>query len=432
MKKQPLFFFPFLLSFSFLLAQNSVLNSSFEFGLLPCENNNALNENLVENWANLNGRIRYQRMECNSQITAFRDIQANTGSAHITLNGGLWINGVMNSDVLVADLDTSLEANSIYYFGFYGRSRGIYHVSEENFRDCNVGMSRKIEVFTGDSEESFALEKEFGMHLIVASNWNTSGAQIEFENQIDIEPTTTNWSLYQTCFEANGTEQKIAFKGPNRQLDNIFPCDVITDEAIDTFSSEALLTNRVYQYFNYDIDDVTLYKLPTSLEASDSVCRFQENTVFLSNYLPKLPIFEQASFRWSDGNTAAVRTLEDGGIFDIEVILPCTSLPLRLELLPKDCPPPVYVPNAISPNEDGENDVFRPRFNPFYELASYRLSIFNRWGSLVFESNDPNLGWNGKVSNRFIGAGSYVWIMEYQFVGFSKLQRQSGTVVVLK
>ncbi|SFN26365.1 gliding motility-associated C-terminal domain-containing protein [Chitinophaga sp. YR627] len=53
----------------------------------------------------------------------------------------------------------------------------------------------------------------------------------------------------------------------------------------------------------------------------------------------------------------------------------------------------VMMPSAFSPNSDGSNDVFRPRI--YDAVTNYRLSIFNRWGSLVFQTNDPKVGWDG-------------------------------------
>lgn len=56
-----------------------------------------------------------------------------------------------------------------------------------------------------------------------------------------------------------------------------------------------------------------------------------------------------------------------------------------------------YVPNSFSPNNDGDNDFFLPIGNAF-ETTGYDLKIFNRWGELVFESDDPYKPWDGSHS----------------------------------
>jgi gliding motility-associated-like protein len=53
----------------------------------------------------------------------------------------------------------------------------------------------------------------------------------------------------------------------------------------------------------------------------------------------------------------------------------------------------IYIPNIFSPNGDGENDFFQVYGSDWRE---YRMEIYNRWGGLIFESEDPNINWDGK------------------------------------
>jgi gliding motility-associated-like protein len=53
----------------------------------------------------------------------------------------------------------------------------------------------------------------------------------------------------------------------------------------------------------------------------------------------------------------------------------------------------IFIPNVFSPNGDGENDIFKV-YGPAWE--SYQMQIYNRWGGLVFDSEDPNMEWDGK------------------------------------
>ncbi len=59
---------------------------------------------------------------------------------------------------------------------------------------------------------------------------------------------------------------------------------------------------------------------------------------------------------------------------------------------------PTYeLPNVFTPNNDQQNDFFRPRQNCFVNRVD--MKIFNRWGQLVFETEDPSIMWDGKNSN---------------------------------
>lgn len=59
--------------------------------------------------------------------------------------------------------------------------------------------------------------------------------------------------------------------------------------------------------------------------------------------------------------------------------------------------PNYELPNTFTPNNDGFNDTFRPY--PFCFIENVDFQVFNRWGQLVYQTNDPNLNWNGKNLN---------------------------------
>lgn len=57
----------------------------------------------------------------------------------------------------------------------------------------------------------------------------------------------------------------------------------------------------------------------------------------------------------------------------------------------------LYIPDAFSPNGDGKNDVFAPKG---MSLTDFDMYIFDRWGTLIYHTNDINKGWNGTVNNK--------------------------------
>lgn len=88
------------------------------------------------------------------------------------------------------------------------------------------------------------------------------------------------------------------------------------------------------------------------------------------------------------------------------------------ELIPR-----VDLPNAFSPNGDGENDTFAPLTNCF--LSDYRFQIFNRWGNTVFFTNDQNVSWDGEVEGRPAPDGRYSYKLTYQIVVNDQLIQES-------
>lgn len=73
--------------------------------------------------------------------------------------------------------------------------------------------------------------------------------------------------------------------------------------------------------------------------------------------------------------------------------------------------PLVYVPNTFTPDGQGKNNTFLPILG---NILSYHLSIFNRWGELLFESYNPAIGWDGTYHNMVCPDGTYVWKIRYQ------------------
>jgi gliding motility-associated-like protein len=58
---------------------------------------------------------------------------------------------------------------------------------------------------------------------------------------------------------------------------------------------------------------------------------------------------------------------------------------------------PIYeLPNTFTPNGDGNNDRYEPSKNYFISRVS--MKIYNQWGTLIFETNDPSINWDGEAS----------------------------------
>ncbi|MFY8029109.1 MAG: gliding motility-associated C-terminal domain-containing protein, partial [Bacteroidia bacterium] len=70
----------------------------------------------------------------------------------------------------------------------------------------------------------------------------------------------------------------------------------------------------------------------------------------------------------------------------------------------------VWVPNAFSPNKDGVNDIFFVRGN---NVKDFALKIFDRWGTLMFETSNLNDGWNGEYQGRIVNTGIFVYTLDY-------------------
>ncbi|WP_298732060.1 PKD domain-containing protein [uncultured Chitinophaga sp.] len=86
------------------------------------------------------------------------------------------------------------------------------------------------------------------------------------------------------------------------------------------------------------------------------------------------------------------------------------------------------VPSAFSPNQDGKNDVLLVRG---FGVARLNLKIFNRWGQLVFESNDPSVGWDGRFKGNLQPMDAYAYSIYVEFSDGTKANR-TGSITLLR
>lgn len=88
----------------------------------------------------------------------------------------------------------------------------------------------------------------------------------------------------------------------------------------------------------------------------------------------------------------------------------------------------IYIPNAFTPNEDGVNDIFH--IFPYENYKLIKFSIYNRWGKLLFETDDASNGWDGTFHGSPMPAGVYVYYIELQ--NRKKKIIKKGTVLLLR
>ncbi len=87
----------------------------------------------------------------------------------------------------------------------------------------------------------------------------------------------------------------------------------------------------------------------------------------------------------------------------------------------------IYLPNAFTPNGDGENDQFRVRG---LVNGPFSMIIFNQWGELLFQSENPSTGWDGNRNGLPVQPGTFIYLVKLEVEG--KAQEISGKVTLLR
>lgn len=93
----------------------------------------------------------------------------------------------------------------------------------------------------------------------------------------------------------------------------------------------------------------------------------------------------------------------------------------------------VYVPNAFTPDNDGRNDVFFPEITGF-DIEQYNFQIWNRWGELIFETDQIDQPWTGDVrgGEHYAPYGVYVWKILLQNSYTFEIEEISGHVTLIR
>lgn len=86
----------------------------------------------------------------------------------------------------------------------------------------------------------------------------------------------------------------------------------------------------------------------------------------------------------------------------------------------------IYIPNAFTPNGDGLNDQFIVKGEG---IDFFQMSVFDRWGKLLFQSSHPELGWDGKINGEAAPGGVYTFEVVAEGYEIGTFQK-AGTVIL--
>jgi gliding motility-associated-like protein len=177
-------------------------------------------------------------------------------------------------------------------------------------------------------------------------------------------------------------------------------------------TTDSLLVDKADQYWLicvgrcgldtlHDTIDVIKRELITADLGSDRF-RCEDNSFEL-----KGPECERCSYLWNDGSRGQTMNVHTNGYQWLKVENDgCISID-SMNVLPAKCECKFFMPNSITPNHDGINDVLKPAY--YCDLKDYSMRIFNRWGSLIYMTDDVEQAWDGKIFNILVPPDVYVY-----------------------
>jgi gliding motility-associated-like protein len=88
------------------------------------------------------------------------------------------------------------------------------------------------------------------------------------------------------------------------------------------------------------------------------------------------------------------------------------------------------MPNAFSPNNDGLNDLYKPVLGCL--PTTFDLSVYSKWGQLVFRTNDYKNYWNGIFNGKPLPVGVYVYILKTDNETLQRIQQLRGSIMLFR
>ena len=131
-----------------------------------------------------------------------------------------------------------------------------------------------------------------------------------------------------------------------------------------------------------------------------------------------------------------ILTWDEAGIYEITAIATsnnCPSLPQTYTVTVIECDPLIYwIPNCFTPDENEFNQLWGPVFTSGYSSDHFELFVLNRWGEIVWKSNDPAGKWDGTYDGKKCTEGVYTWIVKFDMLNTDEKRTNHGHVTLLR
>lgn len=185
---------------------------------------------------------------------------------------------------------------------------------------------------------------------------------------------------------------------------------------------------------NYELKTsaITVFQSPSAyFDINPFTLQLPENKATLINLSTGADNYE-----WNLGNGLTstlvnpVATYKDSGVYTITLTAitneGCTDVFWReIEVFEQEV---LYIPNSFSPNGDEINDLF---FTKGKGVEEFAIRIYDRWGNLMFITEDINEGWDGKTGGKDCEQGIYTYRIDYKFYR-GKENTKLGSVLLMR
>ena len=261
-----------------------------------------------------------------------------------------------------------------------------------------------------DPDHLYGTPGQFGVSLFITDN---NGCEDEVTNPVGYQPAPA--ILIVDPSESNGCAPQIVTLnnlsvpidstyttnwtlGDGTTSTEISPTNTYTEVGVYTLTLEVIspIGCRVADTFP-DLITVRPAPIPGFEVTPDLLTSFNKDISIIDESIDAVAWFYEFSDGFFSYQREPMHTLPDTGMYSIKQTVThpsgCQdSITKVVDVIPEVT---YHLPNAFTPNGDGSNEEYIGA-GFLVGMRDFRMTIWNRWGELIFETTDPNQGWNGR------------------------------------
>ena len=352
-----------------------------------------------------------------------RDSNLCHDTVSITLTEPQPINASILSDTCIADSITirELNTNGQWQYAWYDNDQFTNSISTNNELTVLPTIDTRYYLIITDTNNCTDTVSSV-INLTPTANFNVDTNQscapytFLFTNTSTYQtPLTCEWNfngdIIQDCsseiayyFDETGSyDVSLAITDANGCSSDISQPNIVT------------VVDRPEAFFSYTPQDIS--NLNTSLDLVDHSINTTNIEWIINNSLSSTDSYYQYPLE-DTSSTIPVCLIAQNTLGCADTT--CETIAVKNKVS-------IYVPNSFSPNNDGINDVFIP-FQINRELIVYEFLVFDRWGELLFQTNNPKQYWDGLGYKTDV----YVWKVSIQSIDQTRIHTMHGHVTLVK
>ncbi|CAN5818712.1 hypothetical protein BH11BAC7_BH11BAC7_12280 [soil metagenome] len=206
--------------------------------------------------------------------------------------------------------------------------------------------------------------------------------------------------------------------------------DAYTWNAGSTIQTQQINQAGIYSVIVTIDHGCSLYDTLVALNNFPPVSNFADSLIVCKEDNYQLNVTDgniNTTYQWNTGANTTAILITETGTYSVTATNECGTTSDSIYITLKECDGDPFIPNAFSPNGDGQNDILLVRG---YNIAAMHLLIYDRWGGLMFESNDQANGWDGTFKGQAVSTAVFAYSFQATLANGSEIMKKGNISLI--